>query len=393
MVYRLSNKVQNYAWGGQTFIPELLGLDNEAKQPFAEIWMGTHHRGESEILFDGEMTTLSEYIASAPDQILGAVTAQKFRQELPYLFKVLDVQKMLSIQVHPTKLVAERGFADENKRGVPISAKRRNFRDDNHKPEVMIALTEFWLLHGFKSAEAIDAILEEVPEFHFLKKSFEEKSIFKLYKTIMELPSMRVNEYLMPLKIRLEKGNWDKSHPNYWAKLGFEQHTFNGNLDKGIFSIYLYNLVHLQKGEGIYQAANIPHAYLEGVNIELMASSDNVLRGGLTYKHVDVPELLRNLFFESVTPAILKGKVVGNYELVFPTEAPDFEVSMICLPKEKIYKKQNNQSPETIILLQGKVKINHETYIKGESCFIPVGTDYQIEAIETAELYKAYVPV
>ena len=392
MVYRLENKIQHYAWGGQVFIPDLLGLKNEAKLPYAEIWMGTHHRGESELLFEGEMITLSEYIAHAPNEILGAETARQFQGKLPYLFKVLAVRKMLSIQVHPTKSVAEKGFEDENKRGIPISAKNRNFRDNNHKPEVMIALTEFWLLHGFKSIEAIEAVLEEVPEFHFLKKSFEEKNVFQLYKTIMELPAMRVNEYLMPLKTRLEEQDWDKSDPNYWAKLGFEQHTFNGNLDKGIFSVYLYNLVHLQKGQGIYQAANIPHAYLEGVNIELMASSDNVLRGGLTYKHVDVPELLKNLSFESVTPAILKGKVVGDYELIFPTEAPDFEASMICLPQGHFYKKQNDQSPETIIVLAGKVKINHETYTRGESCFVSAGTAYEIESMESAELYKAYVP-
>lgn len=392
MVYRLHNKVQNYAWGGFDYIPSLLKIDNTAQEPFAEIWMGTHHRGESEIEVAGNKQPLGNFIADAPTQKLGEATASKFDNKLPYLFKVLDVNKMLSIQAHPTKAIAEAGFADENERGIPVTAKHRNYKDDNHKPEVMIALTDFWLLHGFKSIEGIEEVLATVPEFAFLQESFQDKDIKTLYQTIMELPAEQVNEHLAGLYERLKDSNLEKNTADYWARLGFEQHTNNGNFDKGIFSVYLYNLVNLKKGQGIYQAAGIPHAYLEGANIELMANSDNVLRGGLTVKHIDVPELLKHLRFEGITPAVMDGERVSDFEVAYPTVAPDFEVSKVHIPEGQVYQHQNNNSPETVIVIEGQVTVDEEVFGQGDSFFVPAGNAYSVTANADAELYKAYVP-
>ncbi len=393
MPFRLYNKVQNYAWGGIVFIPNLIGVENTENKPFAELWMGTHHRGESEIQVGKQRLPLSQFIAENPIDRIGQATADKFDNKLPYLFKVLAVKKMLSIQCHPTKKAAEIGFAYENKIGIPLTAKNRNYKDDNHKPEVMVALTEFWLLHGFKSIQGIEEVLNTVPEFEFLKASFEEKDIFHLYKTIMELPQAQVNEILEPLKVRLNaQKNIPKLSADYWAKLGFEQHTHNGNLDKGIFSVYLYNLLKLEKGQGLYQAANLPHAYLEGVNIELMANSDNVLRGGLTFKHVDVPELLKNLNFEGITPAILEGTQISKNERVYKTIAPDFEVSCVSIKAGENYQNRNDNAPEIFIVTDGELTVNEESYKKGESFFINAGKTYDFNTKNIATLYKATVP-
>lgn len=394
MPLRLYNKIQHYAWGGYDYLPNLLGINNTEHKPFAELWMGTHNRGESEVEINGKRLLLSQYIAEAPVERMGKKTATQFNNQFPYLFKVLDVNEMLSIQAHPTKTAAMAGFQKENELGIPLTAAHRNYKDDNHKPEVMVALTEFWLLHGFRSVESIEKVLNVVPEFAFLKPSFATKSIFELYKTIMEMSVEAVNFALLPLKNRLENTPFiPKSNPDYWAKLGFEQHSANGNLDKGIFSIYLYNLVKIEAGNGIYQAANVPHSYLEGVNIELMANSDNVFRGGLTVKHVDVEELLKHLHFESITPNILKGEEASAFEVVFKTEAQDFEVSRIRLEAGNVYTKEKTTSPETLIVIEGEATINDEVYKKGESCFVTAGSRYQISTTTKTLLYKANVPV
>lgn len=392
-VFKLVNKVQHYAWGGYSYIPELIGTKNTEQEPYAELWMGTHHRGESVVIKDGQEIPLSQFIAQSPVRVLGNATAEKFNNQLPYLFKILDVNKMLSIQAHPTKKAAEVGFKRENELGISLSAKNRNYKDDNHKPEIMVAISDFWLLHGFKSIAAIEQILNEIPEFAFLKPHFEGKSIKKLYKAIMDLSQQEVNSALEPLRQRLNlQTDIPKSTPHYWAKLGFEQHTHDGNLDKGIFSVYLYNLVNLQKGEAIYQAANIPHAYLEGVNVELMANSDNVFRGGLTVKHVDINELMEHLIFESVTPNILKGEHTSEVETVYSTIAPDFEVAHIQLSKGVTFIHQNNSSCEIAILLGGTLEVNGESYQKGESFFVPAGVQIEMKSLESADIYRAYVP-
>jgi len=288
-IYKLKGVVQHYAWGGTQFIPNLLAMDNNAQQPFAELWMGTHVKGPSKVqTVEGEVL-LETLIKKAPSKKLGKKAAADFNNRLPFLFKVLDVNSMLSIQSHPTKKAAEIGFAKESQTDIGVTAPNRTYRDDNHKPEVMVALTDFWLLHGFKSIEAIREVLT-IPEFAPLQKYFGTAgTIFPLYKYIMEMPQAEVNQLLAPLWKRLqpafEAGQLAKSSADYWAAQAYVEYTIDGNFDRGIFSIYLFNLVNIKKGDGIFQAAGIPHAYLEGANMELMANSDNVFRGGLTQKH------------------------------------------------------------------------------------------------------------
>ena len=207
---------------------------------------------------DGEIS-LKDFIARSPEEVLGKPVSDRFGGQLPFLFKILDVRKMLSIQAHPNKASAEAGFRRENEQGVARDARNRNYKDDNHKPEVMVALTDFWLLHGFRSITEIRQVLQDVPAFAELSAIFGEGDIRKLYQHIMELPQEEVDRLLAPLKVMLEKqaaeGVLSKDSPHYWAHQAFLDYTRAGHYDRGIFSIYLFNLVFVPKGMGIFQDA------------------------------------------------------------------------------------------------------------------------------------------
>ena len=397
-IFPLQGVIQHYAWGGFTYLPELLGRENQEQQPFAELWMGAHDRGPAIIQKNGQFQPLPKMLEEHPDW-LGEAVQQNFDGKLPYLFKVLDVRQMLSIQSHPTKAQAEAGFRRENEQGIPLDAPHRNFKDDNHKPEVMAALTEFWLLHGFKNEAALERCLREVPEFSSLQPHFEERSIFQLYKAVMEMSQLEVDRLLRPMEQRLrplaQAGELDKSQPEYWAMQAFDHHMLEaGHYDRGVFSIYFFNLVKVMPGEGIYQGAGIPHAYLEGVNVELMANSDNVFRGGLTVKHVDVPELLNHLVFDPVEPRVLKGDPLSEAEWAYRTPAPDFQLNRIQLSEGQQYQPPTTEGPEIILVIEGKVSLegNGRSYTKGESFFVPAGRNYALQSQEPSLLFKALVP-
>lgn len=391
----LKGAVQHYDWGGYEYIPTLIGVDNPAQKPFAELWMGAHTSAPSLVIQNNATVPLDKLIAKEPKAILGDKVITHFGEQLPFLFKILDVRKMLSIQAHPTKSQAEQGFQRENDLGIPLTASNRTYKDVNHKPEVMLALTDFWLLHGFKSLAAIERTLNEVPEFQDLRPWFSTQQISTLYQHIMEMPQETVDTILRPLQNRLEKqAPTDKSSPDYRALQAFQEYARpDGSLDRGIFSIYLFNLVYLRPGEAIYQGAGVPHAYLEGVNVELMANSDNVFRGGLTTKHIDVPELLKSLLFEPIEPAIIKGESLSDTETVYFTPAPDFELAKIELNNGVSYENQGVYAPEIFIVLEGKAILNTATTIaKGEILLVTPGTNYTLAANEATVLCRATVP-
>ena len=406
-VFPIKGAIQNYAWGGKEFIPKLMGLQNADDQPFAEVWLGAHQRGPAQLMVDGKDVSLKDFIEKNPNA-LGEKVIEKFGKTLPYLFKVLDVNQMLSIQTHPTKKAAEIGFAKEEKAGISITAFNRNYKDDNHKPEVMVALTEFWLLHGFKSLEAIENILKLVPEFKMLLEYYQrilkqqvDNKLFYFYKNLMEISQKLVDEILKPLGERLSlafsKNEIGKNNPDYWAALAFRDNMLEGgHFDRGIFSIYIFNLVCLQKGEGIFQDAGIPHAYLEGVNMELMANSDNVFRGGLTVKHVDVKELLEHMVFDSVTPNVLTGTEIDQGVKVYKTPAPDFELTRIFLEDSQTYSCTEAKTPETLIVMEGEVIVQSEKedfrLERGGAFFAASGAEYTLVSEGTSVVFKAAVP-
>ncbi len=310
-IYNLKGTVKHYDWGGTSCIPSLLHIENKEHKPFAEYWMGTHPLGnglvESE---DGDLKELSRYT-----------------HQLSYLLKVLDVKDMLSIQVHPSKAAAEEGYAAENAAGIPLDAPHRNYKDDNHKPEMIVALSDFWLLHGFKPTEELIYTLLNIVELRELLPIFNQSGYAGLYKHVMEMPQAEVNRILQPLLDNIATTYGDnepgKTDEDFWAARAAKTFYKDGSIDRGIFSIYLFNLVHLQKGEGIFQGAGVPHAYLEGQNVEIMANSDNVLRGGLTTKHIDVNELMKHVKCEATFPVIISGEKGDEGERIYKTPAPD----------------------------------------------------------------------
>jgi mannose-6-phosphate isomerase len=392
----LRGAIRHYDWGGTKFIPNLINTQNPDNEPFAELWMGAHPSAPAVAQQNGSEQPLNEAIESDPRQMLGEQVAKNFQNRLPYLFKVLDVQKMLSIQAHPTKEQAEAGFQRENEAGIPLDARHRNYKDDNHKPELMVALTDFWLLHGFRPMPDIKDTIHRVPEFEALQSLVANGEIYALYKYIMEMPQADVDAMLQPLEARLTRSNPEKNSPDYWAKQAFSDHPpKNGDYDRGVFSIYLLNLLKLKPGEAIFQAAGVPHAYLEGVNVELMANSDNVFRGGLTSKHVDVDELLKSLVFDAVDPHIINGEQISATEIVFRTPAPDFELRKIEVSPEHAHECPSAEAPHTLIVLDGEVEVNARlTFQRGDIFFAPAGAAYRIESKNNtkAVLYKATVP-
>ena len=411
-VLRLHGAIQHYAWGGRDFIPGLLGIANNERRPFAELWMGAHPKGPATANVAGIEIPLNRLIAEAPEKILGPTASAHFGGRLPYLFKVLDVAETLSIQAHPTKKQAEEGFARENAAGIDLQDAGRNYKDDNDKPEVAIALTEFWMLHGFRPLEQIAEMFRTIPELHAIMPDIPKKlvrtdttvqarrALLKgLYRTVMTTPQDRVDLLLNTLIARISKTNpSDKNDPGYWAARASETFcTVDGHCDRGIFSMYLLNLVHLRPGQGTFQSAGTLHAYLEGVTVELMANSDNVLRGGLTPKHVDVPGLMRILSFDSGLPVVMNGVHAGPSERVYKTPSDKFELSSINLKVGAQYLGSAVHGPDTIIVLNGTATLvangQSTAFTRGTIIFVPFGTHYSLHSSgERAMLFKASVP-
>ena len=395
-VFKLTGVIQQYNWGGTSFLSRLTN-QVDVGQKAAEYWMGAHDKAPSLVNTTGE--TLNDLIRKQPSETLGEQVYSRFGR-LPFLFKVLDVRDLLSIQVHPSKKEAEKGFALENEQGVPLSAAHRNYKDDNHKPEIMVALGEFWLLHGFKPQSELMKTLQTIPELSHLTTVFQNGGYQGLYKKVMEESVDETNEVLMPLIQRLlpqyQSGVLAMASPEYWAIKAYQSFCPEGNLDKGIYSIFFFNIVRVQEGEAVFQDAGVPHAYMLGQNIELMANSDNVLRGGLTPKHVDVPELLKHITFKETIPDVLNGEVQPDgVEQIYKSPAPDFELSKLIIEADKVYE-SDSLTLEIFIVIKGEVKVRTDIEVivasAGEVFAVVSGTSYQVQG-HSATLYKAKCPV
>ena len=392
-IFRIKGAVQHYSWGGYDFIPNLLGIKNDVQKPFAEYWLGAHPNHSSKMESTGEF--LHDFIKSHPN-VLGESVRQKFGS-LPFLFKILDVRQMLSIQVHPAKEVAAQEYARENASGIPLTAAHRNYKDQNHKPELMVALDDFWLLHGFKKEEELKRTLASIPHFSSLLQLFQDKGYKGLYEEVMRLSPGSVNSLLKPVIERIiplyQNQEFRKEEEDFWAARAAIEFCKDGNYDRGIFSIYFFNLVHLKKGQGIYQPQGMPHAYLEGKNVEVMANSDNVLRAGLTDKHIDVPELLRHVHFEATDPAIIE-PLPGTHR-VFSSPADEFELQEYQIGKNGQH--VQTASAEIWLLLAGMARVQSEGHNwelkQGEAIFVAADTNLSIDSSEEGRLFRVRVPL
>lgn len=399
-IFRLKGVVQHYAWGGKEYIPALLHDPNRDGKPYAEYWMGAHDNATAEIYRpDGRTEKLNEVIKRETIEILGEKVFKTFGR-MPYLLKILDVKDMLSIQVHPDKRSAEKEYEEENKKGIPLNAPTRNYKDSNHKPELMLALSDFWLLHGFKPKKLLSAVLEKTPELHFLLEIFQNHGYERMYRTVMEMPQPEVNNVLQPLLDRIiplyKQNALSKEGENFWAARAALTYNSPGTIDRGIFSIYFFNVVHCKPGEAVFQDAGVPHAYLEGQNVEIMSNSDNVLRGGLTPKHIDVTELMKHIKFEGMIPDIIHGKKRGPVEEVYETPAPDFELSRFEL-KEGGTASFNSSTADILFVQKGGLKVADGQSLmdltSGEAAIVCNNAEVKLQSHTETTLYRATAPV
>ncbi|GBC61206.1 mannose-6-phosphate isomerase, class I [Desulfonema ishimotonii] len=393
----LKNPILEYAWGSRTAIPELLGTE-PSDTPQAELWMGAHPKAPSEIRNGSQWESLLTQIENDPADILGSAVARKFGNRLPYLFKVLAAAEPLSVQAHPSREQAREGFARENRLGIPMTAPNRNYKDDNHKPECICALTPFWALNGFRNIPDMLWLMGSAcprtlaDELAALGNQPDSDGLRAFFHTLMTLTPERHAEILaeaLDNAQMLAQGN-----PIFKWLLRLSRAWPN---DIGVLSPLFLNLVCLEPGQAMFLPSGELHAYLDGVGIELMANSDNVLRGGLTPKHVDVPELLRVLSFAPRELEILLPERVSAFEGKYPTAAEEFDLSVIMVreadDEAAVF---TNSGAEILLCTDGAVRISgsgdaEELPVgKGTSVFIPARVrEYRISGQGT--LYRAAV--
>lgn len=325
----LQNPVRTYSWGSRTVIAELLGEEVPAPHPQAEMWLGAHPGDPSQlVLEDGTRSSLLEAITADPAGRLGADRAQRWQGRLPFLLKVLAADEPLSLQAHPSAGQAAEGFRREDAAGLPRDAPDRNYRDASHKPELVCALTEFHALVGFRDPAATVRLLAEldVPELAahagLLTAQPDADGLRALFTTWITLPQSVLDTLVPALQdgcVRLAAGGGEFAAV---ARTVLElSERYPG--DAGVLAALLLHRVTLQPGEALHLPAGNLHAYLYGAGVEVMANSDNVLRGGLTPKHVDVPELMRVLDFTAPAPPVLTGTPEGAW-VRYDTPAEEF---------------------------------------------------------------------
>jgi mannose-6-phosphate isomerase len=333
----LRNAVRPYAWGSRTTIPELLGRPVPAPHPEAELWMGAHPGDPSRIAGpDGAERSLLEVVESDPIGQLGEQCAKRWDGRLPFLLKILAAEEPLSMQAHPSAEQAAQGHALEEKAGIPRDAPNRNYPDPTAKPELVCALTEFHALAGFRDPQRTVALLRaiETPGLAkftgLLAAQPDADGLRALFTTWITLPQPALDELLPEvldacvLQVK-EHGEFDTECRTI-LELG-EAHP----RDAGVLAALLLNRLTLAAGEAIYLAAGNLHLYLHGTAVEILANSDNILRCGLTPKHVDVPELLRVVDFGNGEMPVQRG-VSGERMSIYHTDAPEFELSRLEWP-------------------------------------------------------------
>ncbi len=377
--YPMTNVIQNYAWGSSSSFSQLFGIDNQSGEPQAEIWMGAHPNGCSMVNNNGQQTTLSSLISQNLNLFLSEKVASRFG-ELPYLFKVLAAEKALSVQVHPNKQQAESGYALEEQQGIPMTAGNRNYKDANHKPELVYALTDYTAMNGFRS---IDEILEhfhylDIPELHSMINDLAgDQTPNGLACFFASLLSLEDEQKEMALTMLLMKAKLSDT-PVFQLISELEQ-QYPG--DVGLFAPLLLNVITLKPGQAMYLDAETPHAYIKGTGLEIMANSDNVLRAGLTPKYMDINELVScTQFNEKPADRLLLNPVEQGDVMEYQIPVEDFKFSIV----QNSHKREiTTEGAEILLPLDESMVLTHQC---GETCVIEKGQSVFIPAY--AESYK-----
>jgi mannose-6-phosphate isomerase len=389
---RLTNTVRPYAWGSTTAIPGLLGTPPTG-EPQAELWMGAHPGAPSHIDRGEGPQPLDAVIDADPVAELGEATVKRFGPRLPFLFKVLAAASPLSVQVHPDLAQARAGFADEQARGIPLDAPHRNYKDANHKPEMLVALSPFDGLCGFRRPTEAADLLDGLgvgalaPYADILRAHPEDRALREVLAAVLgaapEESAATVHDAAQAAA-RLA-ATPSAPHAADYAAYARAAHDFPG--DRGLIAAMLLNYVRLQPGEALYLGAGVPHAYLDGLGVEIMANSDNVLRCGLTPKHIDVPELLRVVRFEAGDPGVLRPEAAPDGEEVYAAPIDEFRLSRYVLAPDSDPRVLDHGTPQILLCTAGRAVLRtlapHArdsaphgpglTLARGESAWIPAG--------------------
>lgn len=375
-VYSLQNQIMDYAWGSTTAIPALLRRPGDGT-PQAELWMGTHPKGESLVVVaDGAKVPLTDVVG-----------------ELPFLFKVLAAEHALSIQVHPTQEQARVGFARDEAAGIPRTAPERQYQDANHKRELLVPLTEMWALAGFRPFQEIQEEMRGLPQ-SVTGAFVTDPTEAQWQRLLQKLISLTAEEVRQVVRTVSATPQGDSTSPvdRYWWVQELARQFPN---DPGAVAPLYMNCLQLQPGQGIYLPPGIVHAYLQGMGVELMANSDNVLRAGCTVKHVDVPELLSvvDIAEEKQRPHIVVGERLSPMLSRWSTPATEFELSHVTATGT-----MGHKFGAVIVLNVGdQVLCNGTPLFPGESVVITEGAEAPdasivISGAGVVDLYVASVP-
>lgn len=393
-MFRLENPTRAYAWGSPSHIPKLLG-DPVSDAPVAEMWLGAHPADPSR-LPDGR--TLDQAIREDPVTMLGERVHESFGPRLPYLMKLLAAREPLSLQVHPTSERARIRFAEQNAAGIPLDAPHRSYQDSSHKPELIYALTRFEGMAGFRDTAKTAEILRRLrlPWLdNFSERIGETRTPFQTLRAVtsemLGMTGPELAERLQELKAAAARAERESHKPPVRRRRPFqdpsdvERESIRVYAalpplidrypdDPGVLVTLLLNHVVLAAGEAMYIDAGIIHAYTSGFGVEIMASSDNVLRAGLTPKHVDIPELLSITNFTPTPPPLWGTDRLGDVDgCVLRPPVEEFELILGTPRGERIVGIES--APQTVLCLDGSIQVQTESGIeqlrRGEAVFVP----------------------
>lgn len=395
-MFKITEATQSYAWGSSSTLQELFDRGDET---LAEAWLGAHCAASSR-LANGDGRSLVEVVAAAPEHALGRDVVARFGPQLPYLLKVIAAERPLSLQVHPGVDRARAGYAEEDAAGIPLDAPHRNYKDRNHKPELIYALTQFDAMCGFRAprraaelladlnaplARRLHTVLVEHPTSDGIRAAFTH-----LLDPATRPDPAEVAKLALASAARLSQGS---PSPRADRTVALLQDEYPG--DPGVVTSLLLNPVTLQPGEAMFVPAGGVHAYLHGVGVEVMASSDNVLRAGLTPKHVDVPELLRNVDYVAAPPIRIAPEIFHGATKVFYAPVDDFELSVTELVDDEDHPLPG-RGPRVLLCLDGQVHVSTSgdgalVLQRGQAAFVPAA-DGRLAIRGTGRVVQADVP-
>jgi mannose-6-phosphate isomerase len=394
----LRNPIRDYAWGSRTALAELQGRPAPTDAPEAELWMGAHPSAPSQVRVDASWVSLLDWIARDPAGVLGREVAVRFHGELPFLMKVLAPERALSIQTHPDAARARVGFERENAAGLAADDPQRCYRDPNPKPELICALTSFDALCGFRPLDEIAEGLAALaapslePALAALRARSDREGLTALFSDVMTRAPGERERMADEVSEAAAAGRGEAKSRALVLELA-DQHPG----DPGVLAPVLLNRVQLRPGQALFLPAGELHAYLRGVGVELMANSDNVLRGGLTEKHVDVPELLETLTFSTGSPPLLSPRETQPGRAVYDTPAREFALAVLRPKKNRPVECDGPRTVEILLCTEGEATLcdaaggEAAKLLQGQAALVPAAVArYRVEG--QATVYAAGVP-